>query len=78
MQLTDNEKQAIERGEAVSITLDRTDCVVIRKDVYDRIAADNGLATDEEVTRIAWEAGQEIGWNSPEMAQYDNYDAYRK
>ena len=81
MDLTADQYQAVENGEAVAVKLRETDCVVLRKDVYDRIATllnANQFTTDEERARLGWEAGVSIGWNNPEMTQYDDYDAHRK
>jgi hypothetical protein len=78
MNLTSEQITALHNGQPVSIILEQTECIVVRKDIYDRMAADQGLATDEEQARIGWESGKEIGWDTPEMAQYNNYDAYRQ
>lgn len=81
MNLTNEQRLAIERGEAVAVTVDGTDAIVLRKDVYERVVGqvlgDSGW-TDEESVRLGWEAGASIGWDTPEMAQYDDYDAHRK
>jgi hypothetical protein len=36
MNLTAEQEQAIHRGQAVRVTVGGTDCVLVRKDVYDR------------------------------------------
>ena len=37
MNVSTEQIEAIERGEAVQVTLDHTECVIIRKDLYDKI-----------------------------------------
>ena len=37
MKLTLDQTTALKNGEPVSLVLDRTECVVLRKDVYERI-----------------------------------------
>lgn len=37
MELNNEQKQALEQGEAVPVTVDETRCVVVREDVYERI-----------------------------------------
>ena len=56
MQLTEQQKQAIEQGEAVSVTVEQTECVVLRKDLYERakpfLENDQSNGTDEERSTI--------------------------
>jgi hypothetical protein len=81
LQMTDEQQQAIDRGEAVRLTVGATECVVLRRDVYERVKAvlcDGGDVSDEEAARLGWEAGLTIGWDTPEMAEYDDYDRHRK
>lgn len=76
MNLTLEQKQSLDRGEPVSIRVDETECVVLRNDVYERIKGilyvDSPVANEESI-RLAWEAGRSIGWETPEMAEYDDY-----
>jgi hypothetical protein len=51
MELTAEQQQAVDRGEEVSIFIKQTECVVIRKDVYDRI---KGLVYDDSL----WAEGE--------------------
>lgn len=81
MNLTEQQQQAVENGEAVPVHVGNSECVVIRKDIYDRVKVvlyDDSEITDEEAARLGWESGKSIGWNEPEMAEYDDYDAHRK
>lgn len=48
--------RGIERGDAVSITIEHTECVVIRKDVFDQVRAtgyDDSDLSDDEMHAIA-------------------------
>lgn len=81
MDLSADQCKAIEAGQAVAVKFHETDCVVVRKDIFERIASQlqaGDEANDEELARLGWESGESIGWNSPEMSQYDHYDDYRK
>jgi hypothetical protein len=80
MNLTSEQKQAVERGEPVRLADEGTQIVVLRADVFDRIAQllyHDGEWTPEEMSRLAWEAGKSIGWGDPEMDIYDEYEKYR-
>ena len=80
MNLTIEQQQAVENGEAVPVHVGNAECVVVRKDIYDRVKTilyDDGELTDEEAARIGWESGRSIGWDTLEMAEYDDYDSHR-
>ncbi len=56
MQLTTDQKRGIERGEAVPVTVGQTECVVIRKDVFDQVKTslyEDSELTDDELSAIA-------------------------
>ena len=56
MNLTAQQMSAIASGEAVSCVLDRTECVVVRKDVFERmqhVAYDDSELTAEEMVAMA-------------------------
>jgi hypothetical protein len=57
MNLTAAQQKAIEQGEPVTVTVGRTECVILRRDVYER---DSQLASDdwtaEEMNLLADEA----------------------
>ena len=79
MNLTDKQIRAIQEGELVPVLPPEigTECVLLRKDVYERIAhlVDDSPVGDEELARLGWESGKSIGWNTPEMAEYDEFSA---
>jgi hypothetical protein len=81
MDLTSHQIQAIRDGEPVRVVPPEIgeECVLLRKDIYERIAhlLDDTPPADEELIRLGWEAGKKIGWDTPEMSEYDDYDAHR-
>lgn len=81
MNLTKQQQQAVENGEAIPVHVGKAECVVVRKDIFDRVKAvlyDDGELGDEEAVRMGWESGKSIGWDTAEMAEYDDYEAHRK
>jgi len=81
MNLSSDQIQALKEGEPVQVVPPEVgqECVLLRRDVYDRIAhlLDDAPLSDEELTRLGWESGRQLGWDTPEMAQYDTYDAHK-
>lgn len=75
MDLAPKQLDAVRDGHAVRIHLPELgpECVLALGDIYDRVQRVIG---DDEVA-LGWEAGRKIGWDSPEMAEYDDYDAHR-
>ena len=56
MALTAKQLEAVNRGEAVAVKVDNTECVVLRKDVYHTMRQpdyDDSDWTDEETERLA-------------------------
>ena len=56
MTLTPEQTRAIQNGQAVSVTVDQTECVVVRKDVFQKIrqlAYDDSEWSDEEMEALA-------------------------
>jgi hypothetical protein len=62
MHLTSEQQKAIEKGEAVSVTIAGTECVLLRKDIYLRLEPewDAGPWTIEEMNLLADEADEII------------------
>lgn len=63
MNLTVEQNQSLDRGEPVPICVDETECVVLRKDVYERIKGmvyDGRPWTIEEMNRLAAEAAERL------------------
>jgi len=56
MTLTPEQLRAIQSGQPVSVTVDQTDCVVVRKDVFQKIrqvAYDDSDWSDDELEAVA-------------------------
>jgi hypothetical protein len=58
MELSAEQERAIENGEAVAVTVGSAECVVLRKDVYER---------GEQVDFSPW-TKEEIDWAASETA----------
>ncbi len=78
IELTEHQAEAVETsGEMPPTVLNprtRNVYVLIRKEWYDKLMSkeyDDSPWTDEEMELLAWEAGQEAGWE--EMDEYDRY-----
>ena len=58
MILTQEQQRAVEDGEPVALTIDGTECVLVRRDVYLRLEPedDTGPWTIEEMDLLADEA----------------------
>jgi hypothetical protein len=77
--LNEQERAALERGEAVRI-LDGTsgaEYVVLRADVYDRVCVQADGFDPEQTYAAAHEVWRDA-WDDPKMAEYDRYDDYKK
>ena len=58
MTLTPEQTRAIQNGQAVSVTVDQTECVVVRKDIFQKIrqrAYDDSDWSYEEMETVAGE-----------------------
>ena len=56
MTLTPDQTKLLESGSAVTLTVDQTMCVLVRKDVFDKMIAleyDDSDWTDDEMSRLA-------------------------
>lgn len=81
MDLTHEQIQAIREVVPVPILPPEVGekCVLVREDVYARISRlFYGNPSDEELARLGWEAAKEIGWDTPEMAEYNDYGAHKR
>lgn len=76
MNLTAEQKQALEHGQTVSMMVDQMPCVLVRADVYQRIAA--LLDVGEYEPSQGYEAFRQAAgdeWDDPAL---DVYEQYRK
>ena len=74
MELSANQIRAVESGEAVSITVEQTQCILIRADIYDRVKA---MLDIEDTYPLIDETFKE-GWEAPGMVDYDRYDEFKR
>ena len=70
MELSAKQMQAVENGEAVSVTVQHTQCVLIRADIYEQVKAMLEIA---EAYPLLDETFRE-GWEAPGMADYNRYE----
>jgi hypothetical protein len=75
--LTHEQLESVKNGEPLRFTLNDTDYVVIRADLYERVKSvfDDSPLTKGERLQLLQEFGKRAGWKDPEM---DVYEAYRK
>lgn len=72
IELTEAEQKAAASGEAVRVRNEGQEFVVLRADIYDKLADyDDTPWTSAERHALAWEAGILAGWE--EMSEYDDY-----
>lgn len=66
MELTDNQLKSIESGHAVPVVIDHRECVVILKDVYEKVLnlRDDDL-TESEITACAMHAFDDADTGGP-------------
>ena len=77
MNLTEQQKLAVRKGEAVRVQEEELECVVVRADVYDRLKHlpyDDSDWTADELRLMLARSAEANGWSEPEMDAYDNYD----
>jgi hypothetical protein len=58
VELTDEQKKALAGGEAVRLRDNGLEYVLLRADVFDKLAYDDSPWTDEEMDLLAEEAGE--------------------
>ena len=57
VELTNEQKEALVKGEAVRLRDNGLEYVLVRADVFDKLAYDDSPWTDEEMDLLAEEAG---------------------
>ena len=78
MELRANEKHALDSGIAVPIVVESTDCVILRRDVFDRVRAflyDDKEWSHDDLRQQLARSFEGSGWDDPAMDAYDDYDA---
>lgn len=72
MELTLEQHEALARGGNIRLTVDGLDCVVLRSDIFERVATILGEDWTHDEMRLALARSAEgNGWDEPEMAVYD-------
>lgn len=70
MNLTSDQVQALDRGDAVPIVVAGRECVVVRKEIYDRVMLALDEWSDEDMRAIMARTMQD-DWSDPRMDVYD-------
>lgn len=68
MILTKQQEEAVQNGDAVPIQIGKSECIVIRRDVYDRAVVrsyDDSEMTDNELQAIAARTLDELDTAGP-------------
>ena len=77
MNLTSDQRSAIETTGSVSVSVDGLECVLVRSDLFDRVRSLLGDDwTHEEMLTALAGSFVENGWDEPGMELYDDYDKY--
>lgn len=74
MDLTSEAQQAVERGQAIPISVGQTPCVIVRADVYQRVA--DLLELGEFDPGMGHQAFREAAgdeWDDPALDVYEQY-----
>ncbi|MDP7254082.1 MAG: hypothetical protein QGF00_31060 [Planctomycetota bacterium] len=70
MKVTSEQLQALKNGKTVSIEVDRTECILVRKDVYQKIrqlSYDDSEWTEDEMEALAGEMFDQL--DNPQKIQ---------
>jgi hypothetical protein len=77
MKLTDEQIRALDHGDPICVTMDGRDCVVLRRDIYDRIRRvveyDDSDMEPEEAYRAVLAA-----WDEEEDPGLEAYQDYKR
>jgi hypothetical protein len=77
MNLTTDQQRAVREGDAVAVTIDDTECVLLRRDIFDRVRRvveyDDSAWSDAEKRAILRSFGEKAGWDDPELDVYEQY-----
>ncbi|MEX2140146.1 MAG: hypothetical protein WD894_12850 [Pirellulales bacterium] len=74
MNLTAEQVQAVQKGEPVRLSDPLLgDYVVVRADVFQALAYDDGALSNNERGYLFREFGRRAGWDDPELDVYEEY-----
>ena len=81
MNLTSEQVRAVRDGDTVLLVPPEIgeECVLIRRDTFVRLMRltyDDTPVSDEENATLGRESGKSLGWDTPEMTEYDHYDEH--
>jgi hypothetical protein len=77
VKLSDQQIDAVKRGEAVKLADGGIELVLLRADLYERVKAllyDDTEWTAGELRSLLAKSAEANGWNEPEMDEYDDYE----
>jgi hypothetical protein len=75
MDLTNEQIQSLDQGAAVAVRVNGRECVVVTREVYDRVRS--LLDFDPAQAYPAIDEAWREGWDDPKMADYDRYEELR-
>ena len=75
MNLSQEQISSLDNGQAVSVQVDGRECVLIPREVYERVHA--LLDFDPNQAYPAIDEAWRDGWDDPKMADYDRYEEHR-
>ena len=76
MQLTIDQKHALERGEPVAVSFDDTECVILRRDVYEQsraTAEEDEWLSSETLYGLVESVMAEDDAHDPALESYQHY-----
>lgn len=80
MNITEKQQKEIEHGEAVPVTVGKTECILLRRDVYEKVrnlVYDDSDLSDDELRAVFARGIESSDWNDPSMDEYDEYDKHK-
>jgi hypothetical protein len=80
VQLTPDQQRAIDHGQPVPVTLGQTECVVVRRDVYEKsrdISRETSEVSHDDLRAIFARGIESSDWNDPTMDVYDEYEKHK-
>ena len=77
MDLTSKQRQALEQGEAVPVTVEQTECILLRRDIYERVKkvvqCDDREFDPREAYPLVNEVMREDDEHDPLLDSYQKY-----
>ena len=73
MTLTSEQQQAVKQGQAVPVIVDDTECVIVRKDVFERVKSVLDTVNTDTVYDLMERAIAEDDTNDPGLGAYKKF-----